>query len=664
MQPCLPPLKRALHVFVLASLAGAPILLVTDAQFFIGRGASAGEVAAVALIIMVAVPAAIALAGLLLSVLSDAVGWAFHLFLIGALGALILSEALYPLSLRLEMQAPLVLAAGVGAAVAYARLEGARSVVSAFTPLPAVIVAFVFVLTPVSGLVFAGEPEIQGSARGEVEAPVVMVVFDELPGHALMDAKGRLDEERFPNFAAFGKDATWYPNATSSRSDTELAVPTLATGIDAPLDSLGTTADHPQSLFTLLGSSHEMHVSEPWTNICPDELCDGSTDSTDEGGLGSILATIPPILGYVSVPDAKRLGIPSPRESGALTRPGQVETFTEEIEPADGPVLHFLHVLLPHKAWRYLPSGARYPDTVGSDAELGGLEAWDGDDWPVLQAEQRFFLQLQYTDRLLGEVLDNLREDGLYDESLIIVAADHGVAFRAGDQRRDATESNAADILSVPLFVKLPGQRKGQLDNAAARTVDVVPTIADGIGAEIPWEVDGESLLSGALPDRPVEIENLRGGELELTATEFEDALATALARRVGSLGAGDESLYAIGPSPELHGDEVGPRRGDREDGEATVVDGVAIRDYDPDSATTPGRIAGDLNGLEAGTPLAVALNGSVAATTFAYDGDYGTEFAAMVPPKLIEEGDNQLEVLVIEGEGDDLALRPIDVSF
>ncbi|HYH62318.1 MAG TPA: sulfatase-like hydrolase/transferase, partial [Solirubrobacterales bacterium] len=512
--------------------------------------------------------------------------------------------------------------------------------------------------------VFAGEPELEEATLEGVETPVVMVVFDELPGHALMDAKGRLDAERFPNFAALGEDANWYPNASTSRSDTELAVPTVATGIDAPLDSLGTAADHPRSIFTLLGPSYEMHVSEPWTNLCPDELCDGSTESTDEGGLGDLLSTIPQILGYVSVPDAKRLGIPSPRESGALSRPGQVKTFTEEIEPADGPVLHYLHVLLPHKAWRYLPSGARYSDTVGSDAELGGLEAWDDDEWPVLQAEQRFLLQLQFTDRLLGGLFDELRADGLYDESLIVVTADHGVSFRAGEERRDATEANAGDILSVPLFVKLPEQDKAKVDDAPAQTVDVVPTIADAIGAELPWEVDGESLLAGPLPDRPVEVENLRGGGVELTEAEFEDARAEALALRIDTFADGMDSLYAIGPSPELHGEPVELLRGEDSEGAATVVDGIAVRDYDSDSAITPARIAGDLDGVDAGTPLAVALNGKVAATTYGYEGDYGTEFGAMVPPELLSEGDNELELLVIEGEGDEAELSALDVAY
>ena len=58
-------LKRALHVFVLASLAAAPVLFVTDAQFFIGRGASGAEVVAVALIVVVGGPGRARAVGLL-----------------------------------------------------------------------------------------------------------------------------------------------------------------------------------------------------------------------------------------------------------------------------------------------------------------------------------------------------------------------------------------------------------------------------------------------------------------------------------------------------------------------------------------------------------------------------------------------------------------------
>ena len=131
--------------------------------------------------------------------------------------------------------------------------------------------------------------------------------------------------------------------------------------------------------------------------------------------------------------------------------------------------------------------------------------------------------------------------------------------------------------------------------------------------------------LGGRLPDRPIEMENLRGGGVELTAAEFTAALEDALGRRVDSLGAGKDSLFEIGPSPELHGQAVEPtqRRGLR--GEARIVDGIAIRNFVPGSDVVPARIAGDVSGVEPGNPLAIALNGRVAATTYAYEGDHAT---------------------------------------
>ena len=619
---------------------------------------------AVAAILVVGVPAVLAALAAAVTLVSDGAGWALHLALVAILTALILSQVLYPLGLRLEVQAPLVLVAGAAAAGTYARLDGARSIVSPLGALPAVIVAYVFLLTPLSSLVFAGEPELEEVPQPEAVDPVVVVVFDELPGHALMDARGRIDAERFPSFGELAEDSTWYPNATTSRGDTELAVPTVMTGSDAPLDSLPTADDHPRSLFTLLGSSYEMHVSEPWTNLCPDELCEGATESTQEGGLGSLLETLPELLGHISVPDAQRVGIPSPRESAAVSRPGQFETFTEEVESSSEPVLHFLHILLPHKAWRYLPSGDLYADKVGADGELAGLKEWKDDEWYVRQQEQRFLLQLQFTDRLLGGLFAKLRDEGLYERSLIVVTADHGVSFRAGDERRDATDSNAADILSVPLFVKLPRQRSGRIDETPAQTVDVVPTIADAIGAELPWEVDGLSLVGDEIPNRAIAIENLRGGEVELTTDEYRVALDAALERRLRFFGDGRTSLYDVGSNPELHGERVEPLLGEPADAEASVVDGRPIRRYEPGSGVVPARIAGSLDGVDPGEPLALALHGRVAATTFAYEGDYRTEFAAMIDPRELTPGDNELEIFAIDGEAEATTLHPLEISY
>ena len=62
-----------------------------------------------------------------------------------------------------------------------------------------------------------------------------------------------------------------------------------------------------------------------------------------------------------------------------------------------------------------------------------------------------------YTDLLLGRALDRLRATGVYDRALIVVLADHGASFRAGEPHRAATAGNLPDIAGIPLFVKAPG---------------------------------------------------------------------------------------------------------------------------------------------------------------------------------------------------------------
>ena len=58
--------------------------------------------------------------------------------------------------------------------------------------------------------------------------------------------------------------------------------------------------------------------------------------------------------------------------------------------------------------------------------------------------------------------------------------------------------------------------------------------------------------------------------------------------------------------------------------------------------------------------PLAVALNGRIAATTYSYEGHRTVEFAAMVPPSLLQPGDNELTLLEIEVVGSAVTLHPI----
>jgi hypothetical protein len=207
-----------------------------------------------------------------------------------------------------------------------------------------------------------------------------------------------------------------------------------------------------------------------------------------------------------------------------------------------------VHFLLPHSPWRFLPSGRRY--SIRQAPGWGGDEVWNGNQAAVDQYWQRHLLQLGYADHVLGRLVAHLRQTGLYDRALLVVTADHGISFRAGEKRRPLSEANLQDIAYVPLFVKLPHQRRGRVERAPARTLDIVPTIADAIDVRLPWRVDGHSLLGKRPPERDVVLIKDAGRRFVMPATELEARRERALQRQLRLFGSGEpsSSLYAVGP--------------------------------------------------------------------------------------------------------------------
>ena len=90
-------------------------------------------------------------------------------------------------------------------------------------------------------------------------------------------------------------------------------------------------------------------------------------------------------------------------------------------------------------------------------------ETWSDDEWATTQSYQRHLLQVGLVDTLVGQLLARLKSAGLYEQSLIVITADHGVSFRPHDNRRSLTKTNFADVMTVPLFVKAPFQPQGEI---------------------------------------------------------------------------------------------------------------------------------------------------------------------------------------------------------
>jgi choline-sulfatase len=142
-------------------------------------------------------------------------------------------------------------------------------------------------------------------------------------------------------------------------------------------------------------------------------------------------------------------------------------------------------------------------DRWANDAH--GCADVDLDDPVALQALRRSYYGLvTYVDRKLGELLDVLDATRQADDTLVVFTSDHGdmLGERRMVQKRCFYEWSAR----IPLIVRRPGGPEGTSVADPVSLLDLLPTLCELVGAEVPVPVDGRSfvgLIDGARePDR------------------------------------------------------------------------------------------------------------------------------------------------------------------
>jgi Sulfatase len=477
----------------------------------------------------------------------------------------------------------------------------------------------------------APETRAEPAARIPARPHAVLLVMDELPGDSLLDRRGRIDPVRYPNFAALAADSTWFRNGYSIFDSTTKAVPLI---LDGMWPRPGTSPDrrgHPRSIFDMFARrGYRMVASEEASALCPPSMC--------RGGRTRKPAIIPLL------------------NSG---RPARFNRWVRSIE-AGRPTFWMKHLLLPHGPWQYLPSGAR--TRHGARDLLPGMITVPGfhDEFLTRHNEQRYLLQLGYTDRLLGRLLRRLKREGIYDETAIVVTADHGYLWRSGvETRRRSLASTAHELAPVPFIVKRPGQRRGRVSGAFARTLDVPSTVADVLGFRLGYRDDGRSAFSRAA--RRVRRVTFPTRDFDAVVTvpgrRWKAERRRVVRRRLAQFGSGDlTGLYrGIGPHRELIGREVGGMARASGGGQGSIVEAGMFARVRHGSGLLPAEIAGHLAG-GSGEPrdLAVAVNGRIEAVgrSFTLAGDATEHFAFMVPEEALRNGQNAIEVFeVVDGE-------------
>jgi hypothetical protein len=173
-------------------------------------------------------------------------------------------------------------------------------------------------------------------------------------------------------------------------------------------------------------------------------------------------------------------------ETGLTLAPGKHEIAIESdeifrilslrLQGADGPI---------EPAWaegkrlgRQKEARATFETSAGGDVDL---TVWLTDVVNTVKKRERYLLEATHADRFVGELIAELKERGIYDQSLIILHSDHGESLGEHDYIGHA-QALTDVTLHVPLIVK-PPQGHPLADDLAEQTreivslMDVAPTI-------------------------------------------------------------------------------------------------------------------------------------------------------------------------------------------
>jgi arylsulfatase A-like enzyme/cytochrome c-type biogenesis protein CcmH/NrfG len=116
--------------------------------------------------------------------------------------------------------------------------------------------------------------------------------------------------------------------------------------------------------------------------------------------------------------------------------------------------------------------------------------------------------EIAYSDFALGKLFSYLRANGLFENSVIAMMSDHGESLGDHGERFHGFFLYDATI-HVPLLLKLPQDHlAGKRIENHVGLVDVLPTILQTAGIEVPKEIQGESLVDLMSPDPPSAGEN------------------------------------------------------------------------------------------------------------------------------------------------------------
>lgn len=155
-----------------------------------------------------------------------------------------------------------------------------------------------------------------------------------------------------------------------------------------------------------------------------------------------------------------------------------------------------------------------------------------------------YYASVAFMDRMVGQVLNGLKEAGLEDNTIVIFTSDHG--YHLGEHDFWAKVSLHDESAAVPLIIRMPG-KKPAVCHSLVELLDLYPTLSNLCGLEVPKHLQGED-ISMMMTDPAKEV---RSAAFSVNGKGFLLREQDWAYIAYGKNGQGDEELFDMKQDPK-----------------------------------------------------------------------------------------------------------------
>ena len=153
--------------------------------------------------------------------------------------------------------------------------------------------------------------------------------------------------------------------------------------------------------------------------------------------------------------------------------------------PKDKPFFSVFNLFITHESNLFVQKGPLEADTIALT-----VPPIYPDTWTVRHDIGRLYTNIQIMDRHVGEIIDMLKKDGLYENTIIFFYSDHGGNLPW--MKREVLERGT----HIPLIVRVPEKSNGgKVNSDLVSAVDFAPTVLSLAGIKPPDHMQGQAFL-------------------------------------------------------------------------------------------------------------------------------------------------------------------------